>query len=72
MREGVCWQELRNELSKPLVVPRRWRIHRDVASSVDALLQAQSARKGTAELETEVRFYDAAGRMVSYVERRPL
>ena len=43
----------------------RWRVHRDVARSVDGLLRAQSARSVKRPvLGTEIRSYDRAGRMV--------
>ena len=43
----------------------RWRIHRNVAASVDAVLAAQTAgHLAQVQLETEIRSYDGAGKMV--------
>lgn len=39
-------------------------MHHDVAASVDALLASQNASRPTANMESEVRFYDESGRMV--------
>jgi hypothetical protein len=41
----------------------QWRVHRNVAHSVDAILKAQSARGQRPRLGTEIRSYNSSGQM---------